>query len=193
MRRNSYFSGSQLPAKIMTTPLHSATPSRRFSAKIPLGSHFTRPQTATRARYFGIGVHILLFFCTFYPEIRHISISGLLDLISSKAGCVLRWILSTKFEADPTIRYRDMTPLPHICYVTLWPFDLERLSEIFNSSVTRPQTRTRQMFPSLLLLFPYLPLYLLLQSSVSLPFSFSPNSRFPGPHPLNETKRSGGR
>jgi len=50
-----------------------------------------------------------------------------------------KWIFSTKFEADPTIRYRDMTPLVPIRYITLWPwqltFWLERLSEIFRHAV----------------------------------------------------------
>jgi len=45
-------------------------------------------------------------------------------LKSGTRVALVKSITSTKFEADPTILYRDMTPLPQIRYVTLWPWRL---------------------------------------------------------------------
>jgi len=48
-----------------------------------------RPRFPITGGYFGNRTTYSVLFCTFYPEFRHISISGLLDLISWKVGHML--------------------------------------------------------------------------------------------------------
>jgi len=59
-------------------------------------------------------------FCILSPEMRYISTFGLLTFVESRSHVPLpKGIISTKFEADPTIRYRVMKLLLPIRYVTL--------------------------------------------------------------------------
>ena len=96
-----------------------------------------RPLFPIRGRYFSNrSTYSVLF--AFYPEIRHISVSDLLDLISWKAGHVLPWRVTQiwSWSDYPLSRWRL-----YLQYVTLhcelddWPFDLERLSKIFRHAV----------------------------------------------------------
>jgi len=122
-----------------------------------------QPRFPIRVWYFGNqSTRSVLFWHNFYPEIRHISTSGLLEVISSKSGTrvtLAKWISSTKFEADPTIRFiyclyfcclpftvnKDarVTEIWHIyfqyvtlhCYLDDLPFDHERTSDFFYHAI----------------------------------------------------------
>jgi len=62
-----------------------------FSAATTPLEWIQRPRFLIRGDISAIGLHILFLLGTFYTEIRHISISGLLDLIFWKAHIVLPW------------------------------------------------------------------------------------------------------
>jgi len=114
----------------MTTPLDSSTPIS-YKTGIFRQSEYT--------------------FCSFFaflsrsPPYFHFRSAWPNFLKSGTRVNLAKWIPSTKFEADPTIPYRDMTPLPPIRYVTLWhwrltfwPFDLLTLNGCRQFFVMRP-------------------------------------------------------
>jgi len=98
---------SQLLATITTTPLDSATPIS-YKRKI-----FRQPEyTFCSFLHFLSRNPLDFYFRSAWPNF----------LKSGTRVTLPNWIPSTKFEADPTIRYQDMRPLPPIRYVTLWPW-----------------------------------------------------------------------
>jgi len=99
---------SELPATIITTPLDSATPisyKRRIFRQSEYIFYAFLHFLSRNPPYF--------YFRSAWPNFLKSGTRG--------AGALVKWIPSTKFEVDPTICYRDMTPLPPIRYVTLWP------------------------------------------------------------------------
>jgi len=118
MRRNSYI--SQLPAKILTTPLDSAT---LISYKTVI---------FRQSEYI---FYAFLDFLSRNPPYFYFRSAWPNFLKSGTHVTLANWIPYTKFEADPTIRYRYMTPyLQNVslhCESDDWPFDLEWFSGIF--------------------------------------------------------------
>jgi len=103
MCRNSYFSASGSPATIMTTPfpIRGGYCGNRTTYPVLIWQFLSR-----NPPYF----YFRSAWSNFLKNVTRVTLS--------------KWIPSTKFEADPTIHYRDMTPLPPIRYVTLWPWRL---------------------------------------------------------------------
>jgi len=127
-RWNSYFSASG-----------------QFRLKVRQSHWIQRPRFPIRGWYFGNRSTHSVIFCTFYPEIHHISMSGLLDLISCGTRVtVAKWILSTKFEADPTRplpRYDTFTSNT-LRYIVTLTIDLLTLNGCRKFFVTRSNPPT---------------------------------------------------
>ena len=84
-----------------------------------------RPRFPIRRGYFGNRSAFSIPFLHFFPRnppYFYFRSEWPNFLKSGTRVALVKWINITKFEVDPTILYRDMTPLPQIRYVTLWPW-----------------------------------------------------------------------
>jgi len=97
---------SELPVAVLTTPLDSATP---ISSKTGI---------SRQSEYI-----ICSFVCILQPQIRHISTSGLLDLVSSKVGHMFPYRRG-QFPQNLKLNGPSVTEFLPIRYVTLWPWRL---------------------------------------------------------------------